>query len=136
MSQSNPCLHEGTCVVRYDVTDINVYFCICTDGFEGDYCQSRRRRVDITIFLSSKSMFETADVRAATISYSYVDSETFQLSVRYQQVFETLPLEIQLIYDYRSYSNPRSIALMKVYGSNYHSGIAKYSLLYLNLDPK
>jgi hypothetical protein len=77
-------------------------------------------------------MLQTADVLAATVLYSYVSDKTLELPVSYQQVFDTLPSRIQLMYDYRSYIDAPSIALMKVYGSNYHSEIPKYYLLYLN----
>ena len=36
--QFNPCLHGGTCIVAYDITDTNAYLCICTDAFEGNHC--------------------------------------------------------------------------------------------------
>ena len=134
--QSNPCLHGGTCFLTYDVSDIRTYFCICTDGFEGDYCQTPRSIVDITILLSSNSMVQRDDVRATTVSFSYSIKKTWILPVHYQQVFDTLPSRIQLVYDYHFVPYAPGFALIKVYGSNYHSELTKHYLLYLHIGQK
>ena len=128
----NPCLHGGTCVAAYDVTNINSYVCVCSDGFEGDHCQSPGGIVDMTIKLSSDSMLQTADVLAVTVSYSDVHPKTFEFVVRRQQVFDTLPSHIQLIYGQRFQPYVPPIAVMKVYGSSYHSEIPKYYILYVS----
>ena len=130
--QPNPCLHEGTCVVVYNITNIDSYLCICSDAFDGDHCQSPRGIVDITIVLSSDSVLQTGDVLAATVSYSDTFTDALELRVRHQQVFDTLPSHIQLIYNQRfSMSIAPRIAVMKIYGSSYRSETAKYYVLYL-----
>ena len=98
LCQSNPCLHGGTCVVLYILTNIYSYVCVCSDAFDGDHCQSPRKILDITVMLSAHSMFQRANILATTVFYSNFHGRTFELLIQYQQVFDGLTV-CHLVYN-------------------------------------
>ncbi len=130
--QNNPCLHGGTCVMDYDLADINKYTCFCTYSFEGDHCQFRRRMVEIAFMLSEDSLLQRKDVVATTILYSDYDVQSLLFYVRHQQVYDTLPVRLKLIYNQQLSDYAPDIAILKTYGINYNKEESKYYVLYFD----
>jgi hypothetical protein len=122
--------------VTYDVTDTGNYTCLCTDLFTGDYCQFPKGMVDITFVLSSDSKLKIADVVAMTVSYNDYYIPTLDFNVRHQQVYDTLPSHLKLIYSDKLAADAPTIAVSKVYGLNYHSEEPEYYVLYFQSDQK
>ncbi len=134
--RKNPCLNGGSCIVTYDWTDTNNYTCLCTDLFAGDHCQFSKGMVDITFMLSSDSKLQIADVVATTVSYSDYHIPSLRFNVRHQQVYDTLPSYLKLIYSQKLVTNAPTIAVLKVYGPNYHSEEPGYYVLYYQTGQK
>jgi hypothetical protein len=134
--RNNPCLHGGSCVVTYNVTDMNDYICVCTDLFEGNHCQFPRGIVDITNVLSSDSTLTAVDVVAASVSFSDYQIPSLNLDIRHQQVYDSMPSHLKLIYGYKPGTGAPTTAVMKIYGLNYLSEEPKYYVLYFYPDQK
>jgi hypothetical protein len=128
--QKNPCLHGGSCLLTYDLTDISSYTCLCTDSFEGDHCKMLKGTVNIIIVLSPNSTLQLSDVVATTVSYSDYDQRSFRFLVRHQQVYNTLPSHFQLIYSHKLNKYAPTTAILKVYRTNYHREQPDHYVLY------
>ena len=124
--QQNPCLNGGTCVTVYDTHTMNRYICVCTDLYEGEHCQHPRGMVVLTFVSSSNSILQTNNVAATTISFNDYHNKSLDFSVRHRQVYNTIPSHLTLIYNQKYSTNAPSLAIMKVYGLNYHSEGPKY----------
>ncbi|CAF2767092.1 unnamed protein product [Rotaria sp. Silwood2] len=134
--KKNPCLNGGSCIVTYNMTDINEYICICTSLFQGNQCQLSKGIVNITFALSLDTVLQTTDVVATTVLYSDYKVETLDFIVRHQQVYIGLPLGVKLIYSHKLATYAPTTAVLKVYGPNYHHQEPKYYLLYFHPDQK
>jgi hypothetical protein len=129
----HPCLNGGSCIVTYDLFDTNNYICVCTDSFTGDHCQYSKGIVDISLVLSS---LKAADVIAITVSYNDYHNQSLRFAIRHQQVYDTLPSHLQLIYNQKLTSHAPIIAIMRAYGPNYYNEEPKYYVLYYYSDQK
>jgi hypothetical protein len=134
--RNNPCLHGGSCVVAYDLTDTDKYTCLCTDSFTGDHCQLPNGMVQVTFVLSSDYMMQAANAVATTVLFSDYDDKTLRAILRHQQVYDRLPSHLQLIYSDKTVPHAPTTAILKVYESDYHSEEARYYLLYFHPDQK
>jgi hypothetical protein len=134
--RNNPCLHGGSCVVTYELTDTNNYTCLCTDLFAGDHCQFPKGIVDITFVLSPESTLQTIDVVATTVSYSNYDDTSLRFNIRHQQVYDGLPSHLKLIYSNKLGENAPATAILKIYGPNYHTEEPGYYVLYFHHGQK
>ena len=134
--EQNPCLNGGTCIVTYDFTDINKFICICTDLFQGIYCQIPKRMVDITFILSKISALQTTDVVATTVFYSDYEPSSLRFVERHQQVYASLPSELKLSYNNKVAQNAPRTAVLKVHRQNSFHKEAKYFLLYFYRNEK
>jgi hypothetical protein len=128
--QKNPCLHGGSCVVTYNMTDTKGYICVCTNLFEGGLCQFPKGTVDIELVLSSDSTLNASDVVAVTVSFKDYYILSLAFDVRHQQVYGLLPSHLKLNYDYRLGTGAPATAVMKVYGPSYRSEEPTYYILY------
>jgi hypothetical protein len=130
--QKNPCSNGGSCLVNYDLSDIDNYTCICIDSFSGDHCQVSRGMVDINFVLSLGFMLETTDVVATTVSYNdAVKDASLSLNVRNQHVYRSLPSHLNLIYSHKRNAYPPTTAILRIYRANFHSEEPEYYILYL-----
>ena len=134
--QRNPCLNGGTCIVTYNLINVNEYMCICTDLYEGNHCESLKGMVNISIVLSSNSTLQTNDVVAATVFYSDYDPETLRFIVRHQQVYSGFLSKLKPIYVSKFDRYAPTTAFFKVYEQNYDQEEPKYYLLYFYPDQK
>ncbi len=134
--RNNPCLHEGTCVVDYNLAYIDKYTCLCTDSFEGDHCQFPRETVEITFVLSSDFKLQMNHVIATTVSYNDYDKKTLHFNIRHQQVYDALPEHLKLIYSHKWGEYAPTTAILKVYGSNYYREEPNYYVLYFDPGEK
>jgi hypothetical protein len=130
--RKSPCLNGGSCIVTYDLTDTDNYICLCTDSFAGDHCQFPRGMVSITIIRSPNTTLQTADVAATTVSYSDYFVPSLRFDVRHQQVYDTLPSHIKLMYSNKLTAFAPTIAVLKVYGPNYRNEEPRYYVLYFH----
>jgi hypothetical protein len=134
--RKNPCLHEGSCIVTYDWTDTNSYVCLCTDLFVGDHCQYPKGMVLIKFLLSSDSKLHTADIIATTVSFNDYEIPLLRFNIRHQQVYGTLPSQLELIYSHTFTTDAPATAVMKVYGPNYRNEESRYYILYFQPSQK
>jgi hypothetical protein len=79
---------------------------------------------------------KTVDVVATTVSYSDYHNKSLRLDIRYQQVYDTLPSYLKLIYSHDLVRHAPIIAVMKAYGPNYHDEEPKYYVLYYYPDQR
>jgi hypothetical protein len=79
---------------------------------------------------------QIADVVATTVSYSDYHIPSLRFNVRHQQVYDTLPSYLKLIYSQKLVTNAPTIAVLKVYGPNYHSEEPEYYVLYYQTGQK
>ena len=134
--QSNPCLNSGTCIVTYNLTNIDQYICICTDLYEGNDCELLKGMVNINIMLSSNSTIQINDVVATTVFYCDYNPETLRFIVRHQQVYSGLFSKLKPIYIDKLDRYAPTTAVFKVYERNYNQEESKYYLLYFYPDQK
>ena len=134
--QQNPCLNGGTCIVTYNLTNVDQYMCICTNSYEGNHCQLSKGIVKINLVLSSNSTSQIGNVVAATVFYSDYDLETFRFIIRHQQVYSGLFSELKPIYTGKVDKHAPTTAVLKLYSTNYNQEEPKYYLLYYHPDQK
>ncbi|CAF1418976.1 unnamed protein product [Adineta steineri] len=134
--QQNPCLNKGSCIVTYNLTDVNHYQCICTDLYEGNHCELLKGMVKIKLIVSSNSTLQTSDIVAMTIFYSDYDNKSLRFIDRYQQVYSGLFSELKPIYISKLDTYTPTIAVLKVYEKNYRQEEPKYYLLYFYPEQK
>jgi hypothetical protein len=118
------------------MADTNDYICVCTNLFEGNHCEFPRGTVDMTIVLPSDSTLKASDVVAATVAFSDYQIPSLNLDIRHQQVYDSMPSHLKLIYGYKSGTGAPTTAVMKVYGPNYQSEEPQYYVLYFYPDQK
>jgi stress-induced morphogen len=129
-------LHAGGCVVLDDLADTDHYVCLCTDSFEGDHCEIPKGMVKIKFMLSSDSSLQRSDVAATTVSFNDYDFQSLRFLLRHQQVYDTLPSDLKLIYSHNLATYAPAIAIMNVYESNYRRKEPEYYILYFYPDQK
>ena len=132
--ERNPCLNGGTCIVTYDFTDINKFLCICTDFFQGVYCQTQKGMVNITLVLSENSVIQRSEVVAETVFYSDYGISSLRFVYRHQRVYAGFSSELKLAYDKKRAKNAPTTAVLKVYEKSSVDKKAKYFLLYFHRD--
>jgi hypothetical protein len=88
--------------------------------------------VNITFVLSSNSTLQTADVAAAAVSYNNYHIPTLRFNVIHQLAYGALPSHLQLIHRQKLNEYVPTIAILKAYGSNYHSKEPEYYVLYFH----
>jgi hypothetical protein len=118
------------------MADTNDYICVCTNLFEGNHCEFPRGTVDMTIVLPSDSTLKASDVVAATVAFSDYQIPSLNLDIRHQQVYDSMPSHLKLIYGYKLGTGAPTTAVMKIYGPNYHNEEPKYYVLYFRPDQK
>jgi hypothetical protein len=126
----NPCLNGGSCIVTYNLTDVDHYRCICTDLYEGNHCQLLKGMVNIKFMLSSNATLQITDVAAVTVFYSDYDDRSLRFIVRHQQVYSSFPAEIKPIYIGKLDIYAPTTAVLKVYGQSYRYEEPEYYVLY------
>ena len=115
---SQPCLNNGTCLNRYDRTNIKSYECQCTDAFYGGQCQNHKRLMEIHLLNSSYSPLKYI------IQYYDLYVPTITLTRRFQQVYSSTPILFRF---YSEKVNQLSLALLKIYEN--HDSEPLYFLL-------
>jgi hypothetical protein len=118
--------------VTYDLADTDNYTCLCTDSFAGDHCQFSRAIVTITIMLLPNTTFQRSEVAATTVSYSDYHVPSLRFDVRHQQVYDTLPSHIKLIYSNELTAFAPATAVLKIYGPSYRNEEPRYYVLYFH----
>lgn len=68
--ESNPCKNGGTCI-----DGINSYKCICSDGWEGNYCETSK-----LTFLKLKTRYRGAVSESKAWTYRAVSCSTHEVS--------------------------------------------------------
>jgi stress-induced morphogen len=122
--------------VLYDLANTDHYICLCTDSFEGDHCEIPKGMVKIKFILSSDTSLHKSDVAATTVSYNDYDFQSLRFILRHQQVYDTLPSDLKLIYSHNFATYAPATAFMKVYESNYRRKEPEYYILYFYHDQK
>ena len=127
--QLNPCLNKGTCIVTYNLTNVNQYICVCSEFYEGNHCELSKGMVNINI----NSSLEINDILATTVFYNNYDQETLSFIIRHQQVYSSLHSQLKPIYISKVDQYAPTIAIIKVYRLNYES---EYYVLYYHPNKK
>ena len=104
---SNPCLHGGSCLP--DVQPDRV-ICLCRKEYSGSLCQSRRLSIDLSLSINTLH-------RGAVIQYLQIDFISLRLNLVDQQVFRTLPKQIEYFHGDLKTTLP-DIVLAKLYSSH------------------
>jgi hypothetical protein len=87
--------------------------------------------VNIMVISSSDSLLQTSDIIATTISYNDFYDSLLRLTIRHQQVYNTLPSYFQLKYSHKLISYAPSMSFLKVYRSNYRDEEPQCYILYM-----
>ncbi len=109
---SNPCLHNGNCLPKYDLSGEMSYKCNCSERFHGKQCQNEKTSVRIDLNLTG------ALAAHATVVQLYdFDLIDFALHIRHQQIHYVLPSTISY-YDSSAYAP--LLGVLKIYDDLSH----------------
>ncbi|CAF1394347.1 unnamed protein product [Adineta ricciae] len=130
------CFNGGTYVLLYDFTNISRFICICTDFFQGIYCETPKPMINILLLLSENSVLQRSDVVAATVASSDYDIRAVRFNTPLQKVYAGFPSELKLSYEEKVAPNAPIKAVLRVYEKSSVGKEAKYFLLYFQFNPK
>jgi hypothetical protein len=119
---NNPCLNNGNCFYTYESYNGDAFICICPKHFYGDRCQ--HAKMPIQVILDTNNLTELS-ARVCTIQFYDVVSNTLELVLRHQQLFEGFPSLI-------SYNHDDFVApVLSVLKAHYDSIEPRYFIIYI-----
>jgi hypothetical protein len=116
----NPCLNNGSCLSTDDHSGEAPYTCSCSKRFYGDRCQYEMGSVHVDF-----NMKNTSSIRATVVQLYDIETPSFQLLIRHQQIYHAVPSSISY---FDSDIQAPSIGLLKTYENLTHP---QYFIMYV-----